>query len=447
MVAKGDKITFQLKSIDAGHYNGRVTPSMSIRDEDTGEFLFHWDLLLTTVSQSYRTTNPAQNNGNLASHEPTEPCGLPISFQIFNYQEDDDDNTKENYTTVLTNRVVQSNTLQVRGYDETVNLKYADQYRVFDLNDNDTGFVEAEGANGVVLKLKYTVHDAEESETNWELVEVLDYGSGGFQVNDEFNIIVGEADDDDDDFLYGRNEYYLGVKVTGINDVECPQGSKLMVRSMTSLSVHKQHSSEPRQINQLVVDNKTMTSNAYVVNMDEIFGSMFRIDESNQAQSFHEYFLKQTSLGNEVIFMTDYLDTESKGKPLKIRLKIKVTYQFAYQNGDTYRFKRYGFFGNVNIHQVMSYGKAYSEGFVMRVDWPPTQLQYTQGREPESPFFPKQTELPRNVRVRDATNGRYKHRFAIYQQMHDKPLRCGIEEKLLLTKSTRWFDIIATEVN
>ena len=457
MVAKGDKITFQLKSIDAGHYNGRVTPSMSIRDEDTGEFLFHWDLLLTTVSQSYRTTNPAQNNGNLASHEPTEPCGLPISMQMFNYEEDDDDNTKENYTTVLSNRVVSGsqgvsgNGLEVRGYDETINLKYADQYRVFDLNDNDTGFVEAEGANGVVLKLKYTVHDAEESETNWELVEVLDYGSGGFQVNDEFNIVVGEADDDDDDFLYGRNEYYLGIKVTGINDVECPQSSNTD-GEINDISIGAQTAflSEPRQINQVVVDNKVMQANTYVVNMDEIFGSMFRIDESNQAQSFHEYFLKQTSLGNEVIFMTDYLDTESKGKPLKIRLKIKVTYQFAYQNGDTYRFKRYGFFGNVNIHQVMSYGKAYSEGFVMRVDWPPTQLQYTQGREPESPFFPKQTELPRNVRVRDATNGRYKRnaRFAIYQQMHDKTSQVWYSnQNSYLPNQQRWFDIIATEVN
>ena len=279
----------------------------------------------------------------------------------------------------------------------------------------------------------------------------MDYGSGGFQVNDEFNIIVGEADDDDDDFLYGRNEYYLGVKVTGINDVECPQGSNTD-GEINDISIGAQTAflSEPRQVNQVVVDNKVMQANTYVVNMDEIFGSMFRIDESNQAQSFHEYFLKQTSLGNEVIFMTDYLDTESKGKPLKIRLKIKVTYQFAYQNGDTYRFKRYGFFGNVNIHQVMSYGKAYSEGFVMRVDWPPTQLQYTQGREPESPFFPKQTELPRNVRVRDATNGRYKRnaRFAIYQQMHDKTSQVWYSnQNAYLPNQQRWFDIIATEVN
>ena len=98
----------------------------------------------------------------------------------------------------------------------------------------------------------------------------------------------------------------------------------------------------------------------------------------------------------------------------------------------------------------MSYGKAYSEGFVMRVDWPPTQLQYTQGREPESPFFPKQTELPRNVRVRDATNGRYKRnaRFAIYQQMHDKTSQVWYSnQNSYLPNQQRWFDIIATEVN
>ena len=160
VVAKGDKITFQLKSIDSGHYNGRVTPSMSIRDEDTGEFLFHWDLLLTTVSNSYRTSNPAQNNGNLASHEPTEPCGLPISFQMFNYEEDDDDNTKENYTTVLSNRVVSTsqgvsgNGLEVRGAGETNNMMFVNYSKVSDLNDGDTGFIETEGANGIVLKLK-----------------------------------------------------------------------------------------------------------------------------------------------------------------------------------------------------------------------------------------------------------------------------------------------------
>ena len=457
-VAKGDKITFQLKSIDSGHYNGRVTPSMSIRDEDTGEFLFHWDLLLTTVSNSYRTSNPAQNNGNLASHEPTEPCGLPISFQMFNYEEDDDDNTKENYTTVLSNRVVSTsqgvsgNGLEVRGAGETNNMMFVNYSKVSDLNDGDTGFIETEGANGIVLKLKYTIHDAEEFETNWELVEVLDYGAGGFQVNDEFNIIVGEVpEDEQEDFLYGRNEYYLGIKVTGINDVECPQGAN-SDGEILDISIGSQAAflSQPRQIDQLVVNNKVMQSNEYVVNMDEMLGSFFRIDESNQAQSFHEYFLKQTSLGNAVEFMTDYFDEESKGKGLRFRLKIRITYKLAYQNGDPVRYNRYGFFGNVSIHQVMDYGKAYSEGFIMRADWPPTQLQYTQGKEPQSPYYPKQTDLPRNVRVRDATNSRYKRnaRFAIYQQMHDKTSQVWYSnQNAYLPNQQRWFDIIATEVN
>ncbi|BCU96682.1 MAG: hypothetical protein CM15mV13_1220 [uncultured marine virus] len=92
--------------------------------------------------------------------------------------------------------------------------------------------------------------------------------------------------------------------------------------------------------------------------MSDIFTSFFRYD-SGVAQSFHEYYLQQSVAGNDVVFYTDYYPVSDIGRGLGFRLKIRVSRQDYYVNTDQYKFDNYGWFGNVSISQVFSYGKGY----------------------------------------------------------------------------------------
>ena len=444
-VVKGDRITFKLNSIDVGHYNGRCTPAMSMRNEATGEFLFTWDMALTTISNTYRNNNPAQNDGNLTTQEPTEPCGLPVSVQLFNYEDTGNDYDKVNYTTVMTTKTVQNNVLQVRGADQTNELQVIGRTSVRDMNNGDTGFINTNGEKGFSFKLKWTVHDAANAETDWELVEILDWGQGGFDVNDEMEVFVGKWPEDDDSNF---GSYYLGMKVTAINDIECPSaGSNLgQIQDISLEAQQYQEQSSPRQLNIQVINNQSIQANEFILNMDSIFGSFFRY-KTGKAQSFHEYWLQQSLAGQDVLFYNDYKD---KDRGLHFRLRIRVTRQDNHVSGDPYKFKRYGWFGQIKIDQVFNYGKGYETGKILEVAWPPTQVQYTNGKEPQSPYFPKQTNLPKKVQVRDATNRRYKRnaRYAIYQSAHDKGSQIWYSNQNAWTPTQqRWIDILATEVS
>ena len=444
-VIKGDRITWKLDSIDVGHYNGRVTPAMSLRDATTKKFLNTWELLLITQSSSYRTNNPAQNDGNLASHEPTEPCGLPYSIQLYNFEDDGDDEvTKENYTTVLTNQVVQNNVLEVRGGYQTNELKVIGRKPTWQMVNGDTGYINTTGDYGFTVKLQWTMHDDDNGETDWKLIEVIDWGKGGYYVDDECKLFVGKYPEDDDD---NSGSFYLGMKVTGINDVECPAAGSTQgrIQDLQLQASHERDQSTPRQLDVLVVDQQVVQTNEFVVNMDSIFSSFFRY-KTGKAESFHQYWLQQSLLGNDVLFYTDYRDPQG----LEFRLRIRVTRQEYYQAGDAYKFKKYGWFGNVRMHSVTSYGKRYAEGHIAQISWPPERLQYTNGKDPSSPYFPVQTNLPKKVQVRDATNARFQRnaRYAIYQSMHDKTSQVWYSnQNSYVPTQTRWFDILATEVD
>ena len=444
-VVKDDRITWKLDSIDTGHYNGRVTPAMSLRDATTKKFLNTWEMLLITQSGTYRNANPAQNDGNLGSQEPTEPCGLPVSLQLFNFEDDgDDDITKENYTNVLVSKVVQNNTLQIRGANQASEVKVIGRKPVKDMSDGDTGYINTSADNGLSIKLQWTVHDAEAEETDWKLTSVLDWGQGGFDLNDEGKIFVGKYPDDDDT-NYGS--FYLGYKVNAINDIECPASSSTQgrIQDIALQSTHERDQSTPRQLNILVVDQQVIQNTEFVMNMDSIFSSFFRY-KTGKAESFHQYYLQQSLLGNDVFFYTDYRDE----KGLHFRLRIRVTRQDYYVNGDTYKFRKYGWFGNIKLSSVFNYGKRYPEGQAMQIQWPPQQLQYTNGKEPQSPYYPKQTNLPKKVQVRDATNARFTRnaRYAIYQSMHDKNSQVWYSnQNSYIPTQQRWIDILAKEVD
>ena len=445
-VEEGDRITWKVDSIDSGHYNGRVSPAMSLRDANTKKFLNTWELLLITQSSSYRTNNPAQNDGNLASHEPTEPCGLPYTIQLFNFEEDGDDVTKENYTTVMTNQVVNTNELQVRGANQVSELKVIGSTPIEDMTTGDTGYIITTGDYDFTVKLQWTVHDAQAEETNWKLVEVIDWGKGGYYVDDECKLFVGKYNKTTGLSKY-VGSYYIGFKVTGINDIECPATSSTQgrIQDLKIQASHERDQSTPRQLDVLVVDQQVIQTNEFVVNMDSIFASFFRY-KTGKAESFHQYWLQQSLLGNDVLFFTDY--KEKNG--LEYRLRIRVTRQEYYQAGDTYKFKKYGWFGNIRIHSVTSYGKRYAEGHIQQISWPPERLQYTNGKEPNSPYFPVQTGLPKKVQVRDATNARFQRnaRYAIYQSMHDKNSQVWYSnQNSYVPTQSRWFDILATEVD
>ena len=102
------------------------------------------------------------------------------------------------------------------------------------------------------------------------------------------------------------------------------------------------------------------------------------------------------------------------------------------------------------MSQVFNYGKGYPEGQAMQIQWPPERLQYTNGKEPQSPYFPKQTGLPKKVQVRDATNARFTRnaRYAIYQNMHDKNSQVWYSnQNSYIPTQQRWIDILAKEVD
>jgi hypothetical protein len=209
----------------------------------------------------------------------------------------------------------------------------------------------------------------------------------------------------------------LGFKVTGINSDQCPDPAELQGRIQDIALDSYSDLTVPRQPAAMVINNQSTTGNEYAVNMNEIFQSFFLYENGN-ATSFHQYWMEQTTAGNDVVFKTDYYD---KGG-LSFRLKIRVTFQDHYDSGDAYKFDKYGWFGMVSISDVYDYGKRYDTEDVINIQWPPADLQYSDGSEAQSPYYPSQTNLPKKVLVRDATTGRYKRnaRMALYQKMHDK---------------------------
>ena len=105
-VSKGDEITFEVIDILQGHYSARVSPAFSMRDEITEEFIATWTVNLSTQAQNYNTQQPAQSAGRTT--EATEPCGLAVSGQLFAICSD---GSQQNYTDVLSNKSVLSNTM------------------------------------------------------------------------------------------------------------------------------------------------------------------------------------------------------------------------------------------------------------------------------------------------------------------------------------------------
>ncbi len=429
-VEKGDNLVFKIKAINTGHYNGKTSPAFALRDENEGVYVNTWTVNLITQSHSYGTDSKDQAEGQPQSGpDITEPCGLPISGQLFVWDNHlDDDPDKEDYTTVLTNKVVdQAANVYLDNHERSsqrcriINGKDVAQ----DMEDGDTGFVDVVAKNGFSVRLKYLVTDAEQYFVRWYLDSVEDWGSGGFKVNDEFNLHIDNQDEyfntDQRGFdgitWSGPKWYMLGFKVTAINSDQCPDPAENQGRiqdieldSYSDLTI-------PRQPGALVVNNQSTTGNEYAVNMNEIFQSFFLYENGN-ATSFHQYWMEKTTAGQNVIFRTDYRD---KGG-LHFRLKIRVVFQDHYDSGDSYKFDKYGWFGMVSISDVFDYGKRYDTDDVINIQWPPADLQYSDGSEAQSPYYPNQTNLPKKVLVRDATTGRYKRnaRMALYQKMHDK---------------------------
>ena len=429
-VQKGDNLVFKIKSIDTGHYNGKASPAFAIRDESEGTYVNTWTVNLLTQSHSYGTDSKDQAEGQPQSGpEITEPCGLPTSGQLFVWNNHlDDDPDKEDYTTVITNKVV----------DQAANVyldhpdRASQRCRIINgkdialrYEDGDVGYVDVVAKNGFSVRLKYLIEDKDSYYVRWYLDSVEDWGSGGFKVNDEFDLLIDDQDEyfntDENGFdgiTWSGPEYYkIGFKVTGVNSDQCPDPNENQGRIQDIALGAYGDITTPRQPDAIVVNNQSTTGNEYAVNMNEVFQSFF-LYESGTATSFHQYWLEQTAAGNDVVFATDYSDQ----KGLRFRLRIRVTRQDNYESGDAYKFDRYGWFGMVRISQVFSYGKRYDADDVLNIQWPPKQLQVTDGDEPMSPYFPSQKNLPKKVLVRDATTARYKRnaRMAIYQSMHDK---------------------------
>ena len=455
-VEKGDNLVFKIESIDAGHYNGKVSPAFAIRDEGTGDYINTWTVNLLTQSHNYQTESRDQAEGQPQSGpEITEPCGLPISGDLWCWEkspDDDDFPVKTDYTTVITNRVVnQSAVLPLDAYDKAAaRIRVINGKDVYSMSDNDTGFVDVVAKNGFSLRLKYTVIEAENAYVDWSVDSVEDWGSGGFRLNEEIDLIFDDQDeffDEQDEDWSGPTHSKLGFRVTAINEDQCQavtetQGmvQDLALGSYSDITV-------PRQPEQLVVNNRSVTGAEYIVNMNEIFQSFFLYDNGN-ATSFHQYWLEQQTLGNDVVFNTDYYDDTDKG--LFFRLKIRVTRQGQHNSGDTYKFDRYGWFGNVSISNVYSYGKRYEKEDVMNIQWPPRELQFSTGDRPSSPYFPSQKNLPKKVLVKDATTARYKRnaRMALFQQMHDKTSNLWYSNRTLYQPTQiRQFNIIIKDTD
>ena len=438
-VEAGDKLVFKIKSIDTGHYNGKTSPAFALRDENEGTYVNTWTVNLITQSHSYGTDSKDQAEGQPQSGpDITEPCGLPISGELFIYENDPSQVlagrqmavTKEDYTTVLTNKVVnQSANVFANNADRGADrMRYINGKDIASYDNGYIGYVDVVAKNDFAVRLKFeidrptsgTYFDWHDYKVRWYLDSVEDWGSGGFKVGDEFDFII---DNNEENYnkrtrtWFGPKYVKLGFKVTGINSDQCPDPAELQGRIQDIALDSYSDLTVPRQPAAMVINNQSTTGNEYAVNMNEIFQSFFLYENGN-ATSFHQYWMEQTTAGNNVVFRTDYYD---KGG-LSFRLKIRVTFQDHYDSGDAYKFDKYGWFGMVSISDVFDYGKRYDTEDVINIQWPPADLQYSDGSEAQSPYYPSQTNLPKKVLVRDATTGRYKRnaRMALYQKMHDK---------------------------
>ena len=417
-VNAGDELTFEISQILAGHYSGRVSPAWSLRDEDAGEFVDNWTANLSTLSSNYNTSVPGQASGRTT--EAYEPCGLVTSGSLFAI---DPDGGRRNTTVVLTNKVVQNNEMIP---PTEYGVQVIKTKAVTQMSAGETGFITTKADGGMVLKLQYRVVDPNDLRVAWSLVEVKDYGKGGYDVGDNIRCFVGSWANAKQTYKrnqYGQDrrrndKYYIGFRVTDINDLQCPEPSDNQgkIEDIKIDSVFS-YQTEPYLDPVKVINNRSTTGNEYKINMNSFFQSLFLYD-NNQGISFDTYYRQQKALGNEVIFYQDYRDIRG----FKFKIAIRVERIKSYEDGDTYRYPKYGWFGNISVSSASNYGKRYAENDQLNIQYPPARLAGTDGREPQAPYYPKQTELPKDVLVRDRTTGRFKRnaRYAIYQDSSNK---------------------------
>jgi hypothetical protein len=418
-VSKGDEITFEVIDILQGHYSARVSPAFSMRDEITEEFIATWTVNLSTQAQNYNSQQPAQSAGRTT--EATEPCGLAISGQLFAICSD---GSQQNYTNVLSNKSVLSNTMTP---STSCGIQVIRGKKVVDMSPGQTGYITTKIDGGMTVKLKYTIVDPYDLEISWQLIEVKDYGPGGYEVNDQLRIFIGDWSTVKQ--TYNRNQYsedkrrnekyYLGFKVTAINDVQCPDPSNNQGR-ISDIQINNEvysYKVHPYLVPTTVVNNRSVTNNEYKINVNSLVQSLFLYD-NGYATSFDEYYLREQAAGRQVIFKQDYLDVRG----FRFRVAFRIEYIKSWSSGDAYEYPEYGWFANVSVDTVSSWGKRYSEYDALTIQWPPARIQNTDGNEPSAPYYPKQTNLPKDVLVRDRTTNRFKRnaRWAIYQESHDK---------------------------
>lgn len=418
-VSKGDEITFEVVNILQGHYSARVSPAFSMRDEVTEEFLSTWTVNLSTQAQNYNSQNPGQTAGRTT--EATEPCGLAVSGQLFAICPD---GTQQNYTDVLSNRTVLSNTMSP---SSACGIQVIRGKKVVEMSAGQIGYITTKIDGGMTIKLKYTIVNPFNYEIAWQLVEVKDFSPGGYEVNDKLRIFIGDWATVKQTYTRNqystdkrRNEkYYLGFKVTGINDVECPDPGNNQGR-ISDVQIDNtvySYRVKPYLTPKTVVNNRTVTNNRYKINMNSLIQSLFLYD-NGYATSFDEYYLREKAAGRDVVFKQDYSDIRG----FRFRVAFDIQYVKSWQPGDTYEYPEYGWFARVSIDSVTSWGKRYSENDSLTIQWPPARIQTTDGNEPSVPYYPKQTNLPKDVLVRDRTTNRFKRnaRWAIYQESHNK---------------------------
>lgn len=444
-VNKGDEITFEVVDILQGHYSARVTPAFSIRDEGADEFVATWSVNLSTQAQSYNSQNPAQTAGSV--QEATEPCGLAISGKLFAICED---GSQQDYTNVLSNKTVLSNTMTPSCGIQVIRGK-----KVVEMSAGETGYITTKADGDMVLKLKYTIIDPFNFQIQWQLDEVKEYGSGGFEVNDQIRLFIGDWATVKQTYnrtQYGidrrRNEkYYLGFKVTDINDVQCPDSSNQQGR-ISDVKIDNplySYSVKPYLTPVTVINNRTVTNNRYKINMNALIQSLFLYD-NGVATSFDEYYLREKAAGRDVIFKQDYMDVRG----FRYRVSFRIQYIKSWDSGDTYEYPEYGWFANVSIDSASNWGKRYAEQDTLTFQWPPVRIQSTDGNEPSAPYYPKQTNLPKDVLVRDRTTNRFKRnaRWAIYQESHDKNSNIWYSNQTSFKPSqTSKLDLIITDVD
>lgn len=404
-VVEGDDITFQIVSVDNGHYNGTCSPAFAIWNEDSQAIEMNWTVNITTTSQSLE-----EIEAGYVSAAAVAKCGIPGQISLY-----DLDNSSN--STVAWNGSVTNNYLTV-----DPRPTYVDGSKKTD--DNSLGIMmrEVGGDKGFTVSIQY--ESISGGRMRFKVLGVLDTGNGGFRSNQLERVFLGKN-------KTNGKKWFLGVRIDSINGSECPSSGAVVGMSFGASTEDAEQGNFGVPDPALMLVSSANTGAYYDSAVNELAEVLFTdklkdnsssvSDLYNEPVTFVQYLTRKLGANEDVNFYHDVIIPDG-GNAFKVRMKGTVYIKEAYDLVEGVNESKAGYNIRWRIDSVVSAGTGYSDDQEYTYTWPDPNVIDNNGSNIESPYYPDNRNLPKKIKIKNFHLGILTRsaKWAIYQKSHDK---------------------------